>query len=404
MADFLQNGVITTLHKLKQRDLGELEAELSEYGARQPMALILPSLFSEIEGPALPRIVEQLAEIPYLSEIIIGLDQADHTQFKHARAFFDVLPQRKRILWHDGPRLRLLDEMLRDQDLAPQQAGKGRNAWYCLGYVLAAGRADIVGLHDCDIVTYDRQLPARLFYPLANPNFDFLFCKGYYARVGDDRLGGRVTRLFYTPLLRALEKVVGRLHFLDYLDSFRYSLSGEFSLRKQVINTIRIPSDWGLEVGVLSELYRNYNCKQICQVDIADNYDHKHQGLSDTDPEAGLAKMSTDIAKSIYRKLATEGITFSNELFRTIKATYYRTALDFVEQYYYDARINGLHYDRHEEEVAVEVFVQSIIRAGEQFLANPMKAPFIPNWNRVTSAIPEFGKLLCEAVEEDNEA
>ncbi len=402
MADFIQSGAITTLHKLRERPLQEIEAELIRFGRRQPMALVLPSLFSELEGPALAGIVETLEQVPYLSEIVVGLDQADLDQFRRARAFFGALPQPTRILWHDGPRLSELDGMLRDQGLAPQQPGKGRNAWFCLGYVIACDRANIIGLHDCDIVTYDRWQPARLLYPLAHPGFEFAFCKGYYARVGGNRLGGRVTRLFYTPLVRALIQILGHLDYLSYLDSFRYPLSGEFSLRKHVISTIRIPSDWGLEVGVLSEVYRNYSKKQICQVDIADCYDHKHQPLSEGDAESGLAKMSTDIAKSVYRKLATLGVTFSAEFFRTIKATYYRTALDLVEQYHCDAELNGLELDRHDEERAIEVFVVSIMTAGEQFLANPMEAPFIPNWNRVFSAIPEFADMLQEAVEEDN--
>ena len=38
------------------------------------MTLVLPSLFSELQGDALPAIVEQLAAVPYLSEIVIGLE------------------------------------------------------------------------------------------------------------------------------------------------------------------------------------------------------------------------------------------------------------------------------------------------------------------------------------------
>jgi glucosyl-3-phosphoglycerate synthase len=203
-------------------------------------------------------------------------------------------------------------------------------------------------------------------------------------------------------LVRALINVLGPNDYLGYLDSFRYALSGEFSMQTDVINTLRIPGDWGLEVGVLSEIYRNYSKQQICQVDIADHYDHKHQPLSEDDASTGLLRMSNDIAKSIYRKLATQGVTFSMELFRTIKATYFRTALDLIEQYHCEAQMNGLTYERHAEERAVEVFVQSIINAGQGFLANPTEAPFIPNWNRVASAIPEFGERLLEAVEFDN--
>ena len=120
-----------------------------------------------------------------------------------------------------------------------------------------------------------------------------------------------------------------------------------------------------------------------------------------TDVDQGLSKMSTDIAKAIFRKLATNGEVFSVEKFRTLKATYFRVAPDFVETYHNDALINGLEYDRHGEEQAVELFAQNVMRAGEYFLENPMDTPFIPSWNRVVSAIPDIFEQLKTAVEDD---
>ena len=401
MADFFQNGTITTLHKLCRRPIEEMETELAAFALERPMALILPSLYSELEGPALPRIVEELKQASYISEIIVGLDQADEKQFEHAKRFFSDLPQNVHILWNDGPWLREVDARLTSQDLAPTQPGKGRNAWYCLGYALALEHCEAIALHDCDILTYDRSLPARLFYPVANPAFSFDFCKGYYSRINGDRLSGRVTRLFVTPLLRALKKVVGHMDYLEFMDSFRYPLSGEFSLSRDFVKILRIPSDWGLEVGVLSEVYRTLSRSSVCQVDIADQYDHKHQELSKEDATQGLMRMSAEIAKSLYRKLATEGVTLSPEDFRSIKAAYYRIALDSTEQYFYDAKINGLEYDRHGEEGSIEVFAQSVMNAGETYLSNPMESPFIPNWNRVHDAFPDICHQLLQAVRAD---
>jgi glucosyl-3-phosphoglycerate synthase len=378
-----------------------MEAELHGFALERPMALILPSLYSELEGPALPRIVEDLKGATYISDIIVGLDQADERQFEHAKDFFGGLPQKLHILWNDGPWLREIDAELQSQNLAPTQPGKGRNAWYCMGYALALEHIEAIALHDCDILTYDRSLPARLFYPVANPAFSFDFCKGYYARINGDQLSGRATRLFVTPLLRALKKVVGNLDYLEFMDSFRYPLSGEFSLSRDFVKILRIPSDWGLEVGVLSEVYRTLSRSSVCQVDIADHYDHKHQDLSEDDASKGLMRMSVEIAKSLYRKLATEGVTLSSEDFRTIKAAYYRIALDSTEQYFYDAQINGLEYDRHKEEGNVEVFAQSVMAAGETYLANPMESPFIPNWNRVHDAFPDICQQLLNAVNAD---
>ena len=116
-----------------------------------------------------------------------------------------------------------------------------------------------------------------------------------------------MARLLVTPLLRALEKTIGFKEYISFIDSFRYPLAGEFSFRRRVLKDIRITFDWGLEIGVLSEMYRNYAGNRLCQVDIADNYDHKHQDISLNDESKGLSKMSIDIIKAIIRKLACSG-------------------------------------------------------------------------------------------------
>ncbi|MDO6507236.1 glycosyl transferase [Colwellia sp. 4_MG-2023] len=403
MADFYQNGTVTTLHNLAQRESADMAAELLEFSKKRPLGLILPSLFSELEGKALPDIVSKLKGVEYLSEIVIGLDRADLDQYKHALSFFGELPQHHKVLWNDGPRLQAIDAKLQALGLAPKELGKGRNVWYCMGYILASGKAESIALHDCDILTYERELLDRLLYPVANPLFNYEFSKGYYARVASGKINGRVSRLLVTPLIKALKKTVGHCDYLEYMDSFLYPLAGEFSFRRDVLSDIRIPSDWGLEIGVLSEMYRNYAPNRICQVDIAATYDHKHQDLSLDNDQGGLSKMSVDITKSFIRKLATQGETFTSEKFRTLKATYYRIALDYVETYRNDAMMNGLQLDIHNEEKAVEMFAENILTAGHTFLEQPMDTPFIPAWNRVVSAIPDILSQLKEAVELDNE-
>ncbi|MGB2260876.1 MAG: glycosyl transferase, partial [Porticoccaceae bacterium] len=76
MGDFHQNGNITTLHNLSRRPLAEMEQELFSFSKIRPMGLILPSLFSELEGEAMPNIIKELRQVPYLSQIVIGLDRA----------------------------------------------------------------------------------------------------------------------------------------------------------------------------------------------------------------------------------------------------------------------------------------------------------------------------------------
>ncbi|MDP7411407.1 MAG: hypothetical protein QF538_06490 [Acidimicrobiales bacterium] len=404
MADFSQSGTIATLHHLGERSLESLEAELASWGSDRPMSLIIPCLATEMNGPALRGIISELSSVPYLTEVIIGLDHANRNDFTRARELFAPLPQHHRIVWNDSPRLRSIETGLRDHGLAPTEAGKGRNVWWCLGYFLASGRARSVALHDADILTYDRSLVARLHYPIAHPTFGYAFAKGYYCRAASDggRLNGRVTRLFVAPLLRALSLTFGRSDYLDFIDSFRYPLAGECAMDRSVAGTIRIPSDWGLEIGVLGEVFRRHNTARVCQVDVADVYDHKHQELSPDDASAGLHRMSVDIAKSMFKKLASSGVVLTSESFRTLEAAFFRSALDLIDSYNADATLNGIPYDRQEEEETADVFAHAIIRAGDDYLDDPMESPFIPSWSRVDSDLPDLAENLAKAVEADN--
>ncbi|MDF0600948.1 glycosyl transferase [Psychromarinibacter sp. C21-152] len=401
MADFHQNGNIAQFHNLRTRPVEELVYELETFAQTRKISLILPSLYSELEQPALSGILDELSKVRYVHRVIIGLDRADERQFRMARDYFARLPQTHVVIWNDSPRMKALGGKLEDLGLAPLEPGKGKNVWSCIGYLIACADSAVMAIHDCDIVTYEAEMLARLVYPVANPNFSYQLSKGFYPRVGGGKLNGRVSRLLVSPLLIALKRVVGDTDYIDYLRAFRYPLSGEFALRTGMLPDLRIPSDWGLEIGVLSEAWRNLGRNAVCQVEIADEYDHKHQTVSPDDATAGLNRMSTDICKAIFRKLAAEGTVFDMNIFRTLKATYYRRALDLVEVYANDARMNGLTTDRHVEEQTIELFAENIIRAGEIFLKNPNETPFIPNWSRVHAADPGLISELKAAAAAD---
>lgn len=402
MGEFSQNGVVANLHDFSTRTTDQIEKDLEKFSKTRPMELILPCLYSELEGDALPKIVNEISKTKYLNHIIIGLDKANKLQAKKAWKFFKKLKVPFSILWNDGPKLKKLDKELKKIDLAPKQIGKGRNVWYCIGMAIARDEARSVALHDCDIKTYDRRLLAKLFYPVENPLFNYEFCKGYYPRIADNRMHGRVARLLVNPLLTAMEKTIGKSDYIDFMKSFKYPLAGEFSFRRNILPELRISSDWGIEIAILSEMQRNYSSNNICQVELADNYDHKHQILSIKDSSKGLSKMSIDIIKTLVRKLATQGYSFSKETFRSIKATYYRSALDLIDIYRSDAQMNGLKFDSHNEEKTVELFALNIMKAGELFFESPMDTPFIPTWHRVKSAIPDFLDRFKESVTADN--
>jgi glucosyl-3-phosphoglycerate synthase len=401
MSDFFQPGVITTLHRLKKGNLEQMEMELDFYSRHHPIALVLPSLYSELKEKALKIIVFELQKVRYIHQVIVTLGRANEEEFEHTKEFFSVLPQETTIIWNDGKRIRSLYDILTKNDISAGEDGKGRSVWMAFGYILASEKSEAIVLHDCDILTYDREFLARLCYPVVNPNLGYEFCKGYYSRV-TNKMHGRVTRLFVTPLIRSLERILGHLPFLVYLDSFRYPLAGEFSMITDLARINRIPWDWGLEIGVLSEVFRNCSLRRICQVDLTDNYEHKHQELSPEDPSQGLLRMSTDIAKNLFRNLASEGIDLSESLLKALKATYLRTAQETITKYHDDAAINGLDFDRHEEGIAVDTFTRGIELASKAFVEDPLSIPLIPNWSRVTSAIPDFLERLKNAVNDDN--
>lgn len=406
MADFHQTGVITSLHRLGEPDLARLERELLRYAEERPIALVLPSLYSELHGPALKQIVEELSRVPYLTQCVLSLSgPATIDQFGEMRALMDGVRcldgESATVIWNQGPRVQDLIHRLREEGLEPGGEGKGRANWLAYGYVLASQRARVVATHDCDILDYRRDLLARLVFPTANPNMSYEFAKGYYSRVSD-RMHGRVTRLFMTPLMRAMKTVLGPVPLLDYLESFRYPLAGECSMTTELARASRVPADWGLEVGVLAEVYRNCSLKRICQVELVENYDHKHQILSEHDANAGLHRMVRDIAASLIRNLASYGVEFDSGFLNTMIAAYVRTAQDSIARYSDDANLNGLIFDRHEEEVAVETFSGALRAAGLDFVRDPMGAPQIPNWSRVISAMPDFLDDLAEAVQADS--
>ena len=400
MSDYFQNGVITTFHKLGEVKIKHLEGELKDFTKRRPVALILPSLYREFASGALQNIMKILKNTNYFNQIVLCLDRANAEQFKKVKNHFAPY-KRFSIVWNDGPRMKKIYKSLEMNNLTPGETGKGRAVWIALGYVLAGGKSRVIAFHDCDIVNYTRAMVARLCYPVTTPHSEFEFCKGFYSRY-TTKMYGRATRLFFTPFIRALEKILGYLPFLVYMDSFRYALAGEIAMRRDLAMALRIPSDWGLEVGTLAEVYRNVAANRICQVDIAETYEHKHQPLDPNDPEMGVLKMTVDIAKSIFRNLALEGVEFSLGFFKTLSNIYLKEAQETVIRYENDAAINGLQFDRHEESICVEAFADGIKRAGEIFWENPSTSPLIPNWHRVTAAVPNMFDMLQDAVKLDN--
>ncbi|HIP46244.1 MAG TPA: glycosyl transferase [Campylobacterales bacterium] len=402
MSDFFQNGVITTIPRLGNRSLDEMEEELLKLSKRRNMVLILPALYSEFETEAMHNIIKELKDIKYLYRIVLGLDAATKEQFEEVKEIMSVIPTQVDVIWNDGPRVMALKAELDEAGFQSTDIkGKGLNVWMMMGYILSDSNAYAIALHDCDIVNYTREIPARLFYPIVHPAFDFEFNKGYYSRV-TDKLHGRATRLFYTPLLKSLERNFGNSRYLDYMSSFRYGLSGEFAFIRSLARGIRISPTWGLEVSTLSEVYNNTSKKRICQSEIMESYEHKHQELG-AEAGGGVAKMTKEIAETIFRIMSQSGVSFSSSKFNALLTTYFEESQRAIDQYSAISEVNGLAYNRKQELEAIETFTESLRLANEDFNKDPMGVPSLAAWTNVRSVLPNFTYRYNEAVKEDND-
>ena len=172
MTDFHQEGVITTLHALHEafdpeEYLAALENKLKEYSRHTKISLILPSLYSEILNPqVLDRIINHIQQVGYLHSVVVALGGApEEAQFREAKEYFGKLqtPTRNlKVIWVDGPLIQNIFKNLQTKQIPIGVPGKGQSVWITLGYLLAQEEADVIALHDCDIVTHDRLLLGRL--------------------------------------------------------------------------------------------------------------------------------------------------------------------------------------------------------------------------------------------------
>lgn len=397
MSDFQQRGPITTLPRLIARQTAWRDAELVRLAKDSPLTLLIPCLISELGQPALEGMIAELAKVPYLDSVVVSLDQADEGEFREAKGYFRKLGQRTVVLWNDAPAIQELRDTVAAR-VAPLPRGKGRAVWTAFGYVLAERRARVVALHDADMVDYDCELLANLAFPALNPLFGFSVAKAYYVRFSE-RLNGRVTRLLMRPLLQALEDLTGKEQYLSYLAAFRFPLAGEIAIETDLLRRIRVPGDWGLEVGLLFEVLRHRSARQICQVDVAERLEHKHQVLSPDDASQGLHRMAVDIVKHLLRTLSAAGVVLLEGSFKSMRVAYQRYAEDAVADYFAVAVFNGLEFDRHAEEEAVATFSVALAEGCEQFSVDPLGTPALANWARIEAAWPEVGGFLLSAVE-----
>lgn len=397
--DFKQKSLVTTLHDFG-RELNWQKEELES--SNRTCSLILPMLYSELKKPALKNIVQHLNSCGYLDQVVISLKANGSDEYVNTVKFFKKLKVPHIILWNGSKNVaRILESLNREDINILNLEGKGRDMWLALG--VASLDTFAIALTDADVVTFTDEMPTRLLFPIVSPNLGFFFNKSYYTRIEFNELQmyGRVFRLFVTPLIDSLKrKIKQRSPFLEYLDSFKYALSGEFALTSDLALNTRVPGDWGVEISILTEVFRNASLKRICQTDLG-FHDHKHRRIGDR--KTGLVKMAGDIEKSLLRALVEmEGVDVSTAFLQSLQVLYRRLGQDYIHSYGSDSFFNGLVYDRNKEEKVLDVFSDIILSAGQEYLKKPF-GMLIPSWARINSALPNLRHDMKEAAEKDME-
>ena len=389
----LEQGRITRIHDLSM-NFDNLKSRLKELNQKYPSGVIIPLHRNDLGSLGIKNIIKGLNECDYLHKVFIALYANDNSDYEKAKTLFSNFEIPCDIIWCNKTEVNVILEELKGKGLdITKSNGKGKDLWIAMG--IASLELYAFAVHDVDIVSYSGMLPTKLLYSVVEPRMDFFFSKGYYARVNleNKKMYGRIYRLFINPLLDALQKKLNHSStFIRYLQSFRYTLSGEIAIYSDLAMNLRMPSDWGLEIGTLAELYRNVSNKRVCEVDLG-FYDHKHKEMS----QNVLLKTADDAFITLLRTLTeTEGIDVSDAFLLSLQVTYRRFAQDRIRQYNADALCNSLSFDRHEEETTVDALSEVIMHAGKRYIENPTSTQ-LPDWLRTISALPDARERLRSA-------
>jgi glucosyl-3-phosphoglycerate synthase len=260
-----------TFHGDEFPDLWQLMALKEKQGST--ISLALPALNEEeTVGKIIATIKNALMDkVPLLDEIIlIDSDSTDRTRQIAEELEIPVYIHQQ-----------LLPEL-------GARNGKGEALWKSL----LVTKGDIIAWIDTDIVN----IHPRFVYGIIGPlllNRNIQFVKGFYRRpvkVGNKMQaggGGRVTELTARPLLNL---------FYPELSGVIQPLSGEYAGRRSALEKSVFFSGYGVEIGLLIDIFEQYGLRAIAQVDLLERI-HHNQGLE------ALSKMSFAIIQTALRKL-----------------------------------------------------------------------------------------------------
>lgn len=189
--------------------------------------------------------------------------------------------------------------------------GKGAALWLTTPIT----QGDVVCFTDSDIMNFSKEFVIALCNPIIESWYQekgrFSMVKACYRRltVGFEPIvrkyvfGGRVTRLLAVPLLRVLTRVFPET--FSGLDSLRYPLAGEFSVRRQLLEGMHFPNDYSIEFSMLRQALRQADKSSLGQVDLEVFH---HIGQS----PIGLEKMVKQIVNYGMKQLDEEGVKLSD--------------------------------------------------------------------------------------------
>ncbi|QFU83264.1 glycosyltransferase family protein [Natronorubrum aibiense] len=350
---------IATLH-----DFGE-SGDPSASPAADAVAettVVVPMAGREHGSPAAERVLSELETLEPAPAAVIVPVRADADRIGPFREWLESFALPTAVLWCNAP---AVEELLTSVGLA-NGFGKGQDVWLALGPAAAAGESVVV--HDADAWSYEAAHVTRLLAPLT---MGYAFSKGYYARVEDGRLYGRLFRLFYAPLIRALEDTHDA-PIVDYLAAFRYALAGEFAATADLARTLRAPRAWGLEVGTLGDAFDAAGFENSAQVDLG-CHEHDHRAVAG---ETGLEGMSREVAGELLRVVEERGVDLE---YAALRDRYLAAGDRLIDQYRADATVNGLAYDPAAERDQLTRYADSIAPPGpDRRLPRWCDAPFEP--------------------------
>ena len=171
--------------------------------------------------------------------------------------------------------------------------GKGENLWKAI-YQL---KGDIIVYVDA----YIKNIHPRFVYGLVAPlihRAEIKYCKAFYDRPlalsKEIRPsgGGRVTEILVRPLFSL---------FFPELTAIIQPLSGEYAVRREVLERIPFPVGYGVETSHLLDVYFEYGLDAFAQTDL-DRRVHRHQETRD------LGKMSFGILRTFFKRMKARGM------------------------------------------------------------------------------------------------